>query len=350
MADQVLDVRSQPAGPPGDDPRARTHSYLRAAMAALLISIGVAVIHQTIQQSELLGSVSGYYYTPVQAVFVGGLMALGVAMIALRGTNDAEEVALNLGGMCAILVAVVPTSRNQEQRDGVEECRETLGGCPDLLALEQATRANVENNMVALLVLGFLGLVAAFVLVRHSGDRAAARSSVKAFWWGFAITTALWLCCVVALLVSIDWFIEYAHHIAAVGLLACLCVVALANAQRVDGFPRREQAEESGTAVGGARGEVAAAGDTMLKKGHRSVYSALACLMIAAGVLGAVALVGEHLTLSVEEKKNSHTLFWVEIVVAALFIGFWLTQTWDLHGGDDKIKNSREEAANAGRV
>jgi hypothetical protein len=324
MADQVLGAHSQPAEPPEDDPRAKTHSYLRTAMAALLITIGVAVLHQTWQQGELLGSVSGYYYTPAQAVFVGGLMALGVAMIALRGTNSVEEVALNLGGMCAILVAVVPTSRNLEQRGGLEVCEETGASCPDLSALEEATRANVVNNMVAALALGLLGMIAALWLVVRSGNRADPRLSRTAFWWGLASTAAVWLCCAAALLVSTERFIEYAHHIAAVGLLGCLCVVALANAVRQDLKRQRKTTPDDVTDA------LNSAGRAMVSTRHSSRYAGFAWAMIAAGVAGALLLLGERL-LPAATRESLHTLFWVEIVVALLFILFWLFQTADLH-------------------
>jgi hypothetical protein len=324
MADQVLDARSQPAEPPEDDPRAKTHSYLRTAMAALLITIGVAVLHQTWQQGELLGSVSGYYYTPAQAVFVGGLMALGVAMIALRGTNPVEEVALNLGGMCAILVAVVPTSRNQEQRGGLEACEEAGITCPDLSTLEEATRANVVNNMVAALALGLFGMIAALWLVLRAGNRAGSHLSRTAFWWGLASTAAVWLCCAVTLLVSTGRFIEYAHHIAAVGLLGCLCVVALANAVGKD-LKRQNKTEPDDVADA-----LHTAGRALVSPKHSSTYAIFARAMIVAGVVGALLLLAERL-LPAATREGLHTLFWVEIVVALLFILFWLFQTADLH-------------------
>ena len=64
---------------------ATSHAYLRLAMVLMLIALAVAVFYQTSKQGLLLGSVSAYYYTPAQAVFVGALISVGVGMIALRG-------------------------------------------------------------------------------------------------------------------------------------------------------------------------------------------------------------------------------------------------------------------------
>ena len=83
-------------------------------LGALLLAIGAfffAVLYQSVRQGDLLGSVSAYYYTPAQAFFVGGLIGLGACMIALKGTNPVEDVFLNLGGVFAVIVALVPTGR-----------------------------------------------------------------------------------------------------------------------------------------------------------------------------------------------------------------------------------------------
>ena len=54
-------------------------------------------------------SISAYYYTPVHGVFIGALVAVGTCLICLRGNTDAEDILLNLAGMFAPVVALVPT-------------------------------------------------------------------------------------------------------------------------------------------------------------------------------------------------------------------------------------------------
>jgi hypothetical protein len=85
-------------------------------IVGLLLALAVAVIIQSVQQGSLLASVSAYYYTAAQAVFVGALAGLGVAMIALQGIDVPEDTFLNLGGIFAILVAMLPTGRGPTSR------------------------------------------------------------------------------------------------------------------------------------------------------------------------------------------------------------------------------------------
>lgn len=92
---------------------AKSYRYLRMAMAGLLICLAAAVIFQSREQGDLLGSVSAYYYTPAQAIFVGALIGLGMGMIALKGRTTPEDVVLNLGGAFAAVVAIVPTARDR---------------------------------------------------------------------------------------------------------------------------------------------------------------------------------------------------------------------------------------------
>ena len=54
-------------------------------------------------------SISSYYYTPAQGILVGVLVAIGVCLICLRGASDGEDELLNLTGLCAPFVALVPS-------------------------------------------------------------------------------------------------------------------------------------------------------------------------------------------------------------------------------------------------
>src|SRR5918993_627047 len=124
-----VDARKEPAEAAGDQQQdnatiQKSYRYLRLAMVGLLVCLAAAVLYQSVRQGDLLGSVSAYYYTPAQAFFVAGLVGLGACMIALRGTNLVEDAALNLGGVFAAIVAIVPTGRNADYRAAVRACRE----------------------------------------------------------------------------------------------------------------------------------------------------------------------------------------------------------------------------------
>jgi hypothetical protein len=348
MAEDVRDRLTEdrgasPAGAQRDsDTWAKSYRYLRTAMVALLLGLGAAVGYQTWRQGwHLLGSVSAYYYTPAQAIFVGALIGLGACMIALRGTNVVEDVFLNLGGMFAAVVAVVPTSRGEDYRTAVRACKEAAGplltqqassdlDCPTVQALASATAANVKNNMFALLVVGALGFAATgFFAWRDSRstrrvdsgrvapadpDSRPNRSS-RRVWWGFALAFVVWAAGGVAWWKSDEWLVDHAHYIAAAGLFVCILVVAVANALRHEGRrPAGATAlRQTLNAVGAARG-------ALIRSPRRlDPYAVLAWAMVAAaGITGALLFV------------HRISLFWLEIIVFLLFILFWTVQTIEL--------------------
>lgn len=284
---------------PRDDAVTKSYTYVRTAMVALLVALAVAVFFQTARQGFLLASVSAYYYTPAQAMFVGALVGLGACMIALRGTNEVEEVFLNLGGMFAPVVAIVPTSRGEDYRTAVRACREEAGpllsdrastplDCPTIQALEAATHANVENNMFALLVLGLLGLGATVFIARIG------RRPQTGYWWGLATAFVVWAAGGLAFWQGRGWFVDNAHLIAALGLAACIIVVVAANAFR------REEEQPGARAV------------------RSNFYAWIAALLV-----GSIVVLGVLMGLDIV------SLFWVEIVVAGLFIVFWVAQTFE---------------------
>jgi hypothetical protein len=306
------------------DVRERTYTFLRMALVALLVSLGVAVIWQTYRQGwRLLDSVSAYYYTPAQGIFVGALIGLGACMIALRGGNTPEEVFLNLGGMFAAGVAVVPTARGADYRTAIEACRQadsplltqkgTIGfDCPTVRALEEATRANVENNVVALLVVGALALAATWLLASRDTSPGGGTRGL-AFRWGFWTSAALLAVTAVLLWANLDVVIANYHYVCAIGLFVCIVAVALSNAVRRQGI------EVAGfglaMAVPGMR-----AGVTALRPepGRRpDLYAGLAWALLAVAVVGVIAV-----------RAGVVSLFWLELVAALLFILFWLAQTF----------------------
>jgi hypothetical protein len=101
-----------------------------------------------------------------------------------------------------------------------------------VLALVDATRANVANNMAALLIVGGLALVLTVVILLKG--KAAKRGS-PGRWWvlaGFLVAVLVWLLGLIALAVSVDWLAGHGHYIAAGGLLLSILLVAGANAHR----------------------------------------------------------------------------------------------------------------------
>jgi hypothetical protein len=306
------------------DIEVKTYRYLRMVIVVLLIGLGAAVFHQTQRQNfQLLGSISAYYYTPVQGIFVGVLMAAGVCMIALKGTTEMEDTLLNIAGISAAVVALVPTTRGEDFQTAVRACQQSAGGlltdpasgrrldCPTVQALAAATRANVENNMTSLLVIGGLGLVVAviFALV----DLQWGGMVTPTYLWGLGTAIVLWAAGGVGLWVYTDWFIGHAHFIAAVMLFLSIFIVTIANALRQD-------VRESSMKL------LFTSRPAAMRNLRRALFTwPLGCYAWVAWAMLIAVLVAGGLFL-----RGIVTLFWLEVVLASLFIVFWLVQTVDL--------------------
>ena len=308
--------------------QAESYRYLRVAMIGLLLAVAASVVYQSSRQGFILSSVSVYYYTPAQDIVVGALVGLGVSMIALQGMSGAENTFLNLGGMFAIVVAIVPPGHGADFRAAVQACRETaaalqaqrasgIPGCPTAVALADTTRATVENDMASALIVGGLLLVlSGFILVK---DRRGRPRGTDRRWalTEFLAAAVVWLWGLVSLAVSVDWLVGNAHYIAAIGFLLAMFLVAGANAHR--------------------RGESPAAkGALNSPRAYRYTWIATA-MLAGGGVLIALWLAGVI------------SLFWVEVPVAVLFIVFWAVQTVELETAATVANRRETSRAGTGR-
>lgn len=261
------------------------------------MALGAAVIYQRVQTNCSLSSVSAYFYTPARSVFVAGLVGLGVCMLALRGLNLAEDIFLNIGGIFAFLVALVPTG------GGSASCQD-----PDI-----RVSASVRDNVTALLIVGILAIAVAFTLlfIGWKGREKAHRR------WALAegiVALALWAGTLIAVTFYLGWTVHYVHNIAAISLAACIIAVAGANAYRHEEAPIRGGLLKT----------------DMLADPIRFLYS-----WIAAGMLVI------SITLLVLAATGVITVFWLELSVAVMFMIFWTVQT---------IQLEVESAATAGQA
>jgi hypothetical protein len=122
-------------------------------------------------------SISAYYYTPVHGIFIGALVAVGTCLICLRGNTDAEDILLNLAGMFAPVVALVPTPRYRLVR-----IRSDHGGQP---------RREHQQQHVCLLAVGAAGF--AFLAVICIVGRAKHGNwPPRLCLIGYALTLVVW--------------------------------------------------------------------------------------------------------------------------------------------------------------
>ncbi len=268
-----------------NDPSVKSYRYLRIGMVGavglLAMSIGLERLGVDCWQT----SISGYYYTPVRAIFVGALMAIGLSLVVVKGRTEVEDALLNVAGMLAPVVAVVPTTE-------VVTCWSVPPAQFPVDATEFATvfEAAIRNNMGALLITAAVGLVVAAVLGQRTmgSARAAVRELQPGSRWGLAAAVVLVVVTTAALL----WwpgFPTHAHDIAAGLMFVCLAAAVWFNGRE------------------GAKAQ---------ESTYPTTYRTIALVMVAPAVLLLPFFNG-----------FDHRVFVVEAIEIASFATFWILQT-----------------------
>lgn len=268
------------------DAAIQTYRYLRIGLVGAVVLLGASILVERGEVDCWQTSISGYYYTPARAIFVGTLIAVGLALIVIKGRTTAVDVCLNFAGMLAPLVAVVPTTN--------------VGACwsvdpPAVPVLPDGAPApwvvaNIDNNVWALILTGVVGIAAWVAIVAATGGFGAAGAASPTRQWGILVTIGF---------VALVWlafrfwddFDERAHGFAAVAMFAFLAVVVLLNA------------------VAALRGP------------SSNVFSILYVAIFVAMVLAAIPLLFSDW---------EHNVLIVEAVEIALFGAFWSVQTVEL--------------------
>lgn len=87
----------------------QTYTSLRAGMGVIAFLLPIVLFYGgKASDTHLQGSFCAYYHTPMRNFFVGILFALGAFLYLYKGFSRKEDYALNMAGVLAVLVAVVP--------------------------------------------------------------------------------------------------------------------------------------------------------------------------------------------------------------------------------------------------
>jgi hypothetical protein len=97
-------------------PLVHSYLYLRRAIGLIGLALPVVLIvgKQIVQGGDLIGSLSGYYYTDLGNVFVGAMCAAGVFLLAYYGHDFIDNVASTVAGLGAIGLALFPTTPDRD--------------------------------------------------------------------------------------------------------------------------------------------------------------------------------------------------------------------------------------------
>ncbi len=273
-----------------DETTRTTYRSLRVSIVALALLLVTSLVIEMVRSGGRYGSISAFYYSPARAALVGSLVALGPALVAIRGRAGAEDVMLDLAGMLIPVVAFVPTSRDL----GEAVCGPGITTC-----LPPELTAAIENNVAALCVVGLAVLAFAW---RSSGTR------VRTTTVGLLAATGLWLAVTVWFVVGRDTFLTGAHDLTAAAFFVLVAAVAWVNGRHA---PQRVTVR------------------MLSPRRYGHAYRLISVLMVltilvAAGLHVAATVAGLTLWFA--------TTLVVETLLLLLFVAFWVLQTaenWD---------------------
>ena len=255
-----------------DANQVRTYRYLRAGMVLVIVKLYAGILIDRAQRGAFQDSVSDYYATPVRSVFVAALVTVGACMVIIRGYIDTEDIALNLAGLLAPIVAFVPVTGSE----------------------------GVRNNVFALCAAEALGVAgSAYLIWRARHDPAILPRARARHVAGLVLAAAIVLAAYLWVRVGDASSPQGAHYTAAIALFVLIGIVVSTNAvylESPDGWPP-------------SRAWLRALGNR---------YGLIV-----------VAMVVVPLALLIPWKGFGwrYGLFWIETALIVLFALFWIVQT-----------------------
>ena len=273
-----------------------TYRTLRAGMVAAGLVLGLGLIRYIFGPGHgVPNSISATFYTDLRTVFVTTLLAVGLALVAVKGRQGPENTLLDIAGVLIPVVAFVPTPINDPT------CPVPGRGC-----IPPAFDGQVDLNLWAYLGMGLIGLAVA-------GLRMGSASRTLTPWSpssriGLVVLALIWALYTGTYLLARPFFVQYAHYTSAISFFLLLIGAVWINSRSTRGNPNLEKVPVSV---------------------FRRVYRAIAIVMVAAILAGvAVFLVTGSQNAVVGDRFP--IVFWIEAVLLVLFVTYWVFQTVEL--------------------
>jgi len=264
-----------------------TYRYLRGGMAIMIVMLAAGVILERFSATCLQVSISAYYYTSAHGVFVAALCAIGAMLIVYRGSSDTEDVLLNLAGVLAFVVAMVPTSRPATL------CG--IGGIPPEYVVTHASILNVWSVVIALTIAAALS---AWQYRRTGSQRLGSvlGTVMRIIFWGVVAVG------IVGLIWFGDLFGRQAHNVAAITMFAAIIVTVALTAYLA-------KRQDRGPAPSPIRY------DTLYRWVFRSMVATL------------LLVIGLHFFVL---QSWQHAVIFIESALILEFAAYWAIQTVEL--------------------
>lgn len=286
---------------PGDmkkdpyDVALNTYRSLRGGMVVMVVMLGIAVVHEGFTATCWQMSISAYYYTTAHSIFVAALCAIGALLIVYEGSTDTEDALLNLAGVMAFVVAMVPTSR---------PATELMCG---IYVLPEYDVTHFITNNVRSVAIPFIAVqIFYWVVVKR---RILPRETSR---FGIVALVVFWAVIAVGLIGLIGFrkrFDSLAHYAAATTMfLAIIATVA------ITAFLVKHQEKSK----------------SKNRRRYYVLYSAIAAAMI--GTLSAV--VALHWVFDVW----NHWIIDIETLLIVEFAVYWAIQTFELRNTPNRYE------------
>jgi hypothetical protein len=257
-----------------------SYRYLRLELALMALAILVAMVIEKLRSPGWEHAISAYYYTAARPIFTGAMIAIGGFLIAIKGRTHIEDISLNLAGMMAPLVPLIPPGQSSKE----------TGSSISTVGFNITERQHHEllvNSMTTVLVIA----VASFALVSAIGKLTKKpvelQNHDKA---GLAIAAGV-AAISILLYLNVDAVHDKAHPLSAALMFVFLWPAIVANAYSAP-----------------------------VKK-YRTLYSAIAIAMVVF-LLGVIAG-------TVIAKHWRHNTLVLEILELTPFLVYWVVQTFE---------------------
>jgi hypothetical protein len=264
-----------------------------------------------------LSSISGSYFTPVAPVFVGSLIAVGLALAALSG-RTVRRMLLSLAAVFAPLIAIVPTTLESAA------CEVLTGeACPDDAArcVGPDVHGPIAAGMTAAVVVAAVLLAATIVAGIHTAKTRGLRAvGGRLFWVRVGLTVAISGGFFVWYLVDggpSGSFEMHGHMVATGGFFGLIALVAAVHA---------------GVVL--LKGSGPQAASTKHPRIWGYGYLAIAVSLIAVVTVNAVLLFQDDRG-AIVARYGVMWVFWLEVIALTLFAAFWIAQTVEFWKDDD---------------
>lgn len=262
----------------------RTYRFLRLAMAMMALAILTAMVIEKLRAPGWEESISAYYYTAARPIFTGAMMAIGGFLISVKGRTNIEDIALNLAGMMAPLVPLIPPHQTSETTGSVIS---RVG----FSVTEPQHHALLVNSMTTVLIIIVVSFVLLVVIGRLKREPVKLRHHD---WVGLTIAAGVALISIV-LYITVDAVRKNAHGISASLMFVFLWPAIVANAYSAQ------------------------------RQKYRTLYASIAISML---VFAGAVLIG-----AIAVTKWRHHVLVLEILELTPFLVYWVVQTfeqWDV--------------------